>query len=210
MPSASGSTPSRRRRTGCAGRPHGGLGGLASGRRQAAGRARLVGQSAPRQRPQPLHDAGCAAPGPGAGDRLQFVSLQKNPRPADRHALAAHPQILDRTDALEDFGDTAGLIANLDLTISVDTSVVHWPGRWAGRSGCCWRRRRAGGGCWSATTAHGTLRRVCTGKRARAIGREWRGAWQHRWRVGGRTGCGRPAPIRPLAPFPTPPTMEAT
>ncbi|BBK43964.1 hypothetical protein STVA_39840 [Allostella vacuolata] len=62
------------------------------------------------------------------GDRLQFVSLQKNPRPADRHALAAHPQILDRTDALEDFGDTAGLIANLDLTISVDTSVVHLAG----------------------------------------------------------------------------------
>jgi ADP-heptose:LPS heptosyltransferase len=33
--------------------------------------------------------------------------------------------LIDRTNELEDFSDTAALIANLDLIIAVDTAVAH-------------------------------------------------------------------------------------
>ncbi len=56
---------------------------------------------------------------------FQYISLQKNPREADRHTLSDNPQILDRTDELLDFSDTAALCECLDLMISVDTSVAH-------------------------------------------------------------------------------------
>ena len=50
-------------------------------------------------------------------------------RPA---AEAAHPphgmQLHDFTEDLHDFADTAALIHNLDLVISVDTAVVHLAG----------------------------------------------------------------------------------
>jgi tetratricopeptide (TPR) repeat protein len=51
---------------------------------------------------------------------LSFVSLQKS-GPA---APGGFP-LLDMTAALDDFSDTAALIANLDLVISVDTAVAH-------------------------------------------------------------------------------------
>jgi tetratricopeptide (TPR) repeat protein len=56
-----------------------------------------------------------------------FVSLQKEPRPEDRTVLAASG-ILDPTADLTDFVETAALIRNLDLVISVDTSVAHLAG----------------------------------------------------------------------------------
>ena len=34
-------------------------------------------------------------------------------------------ELIDHTAELDDFSDTAGLIANLELVISVDTSVAH-------------------------------------------------------------------------------------
>jgi ADP-heptose:LPS heptosyltransferase len=37
-------------------------------------------------------------------------------------------RLADYTDELEDFADTAALIMNLDLVISVDTSVAHLAG----------------------------------------------------------------------------------
>ena len=45
----------------------------------------------------------------------------------DRAALHAAP-VLDLGQGFRDFGDTAGLIENLDLVISVDTSVAHLAG----------------------------------------------------------------------------------
>ena len=54
-----------------------------------------------------------------------FVSLQKDPRPDDRAALLERPGIIDLTADLNDFADTAALIACLDLVITVDTSVAH-------------------------------------------------------------------------------------
>jgi Tfp pilus assembly protein PilF len=61
-------------------------------------------------------------------DRAQFVSLQKDLRPSDRAEMDAHPQIVQPADQLIDFASTAALIANLDLIVSVDTSVAHLAG----------------------------------------------------------------------------------
>jgi tetratricopeptide (TPR) repeat protein len=57
-----------------------------------------------------------------------FVSLQKDPRPADRVVLAQRSDIIDLTDRLEDFTETAALVACLDLVVTVDTSVAHLAG----------------------------------------------------------------------------------
>lgn len=76
---------------------------------------------------------------------LRFVSLQKGPAAG----LASHPpagmDLVDLTADIDDFADTAALIANLDLVISVDTSVVHLAGAlnkpvWVlSRFDGCWR-----------------------------------------------------------------------
>jgi hypothetical protein len=57
-----------------------------------------------------------------------FVSLQKDVRAEDADLLKARTDILDYGDAFEDFSDTAALISQLDLVISVDTSVAHLAG----------------------------------------------------------------------------------
>jgi Flp pilus assembly protein TadD len=77
--------------------------------------------------------------------RVSFVSLQKG-KPA---AQAADPppgmSLTDFTADLSDFADTAALIDNLDLVISVDTSVAHLAGGmgkpvWLlNRYDTCWR-----------------------------------------------------------------------
>jgi Flp pilus assembly protein TadD len=59
---------------------------------------------------------------------VQFVSLQKNIRDQDRAFLGEREDILDLTEHLTDFSDTAALVSCLDLVISVDTSVVHLAG----------------------------------------------------------------------------------
>jgi hypothetical protein len=56
---------------------------------------------------------------------VDFVSLQKHPRPADAEALRERPEIVDHTADLSDFVETAALVSCLDLVISVDTSVAH-------------------------------------------------------------------------------------
>jgi Flp pilus assembly protein TadD len=76
---------------------------------------------------------------------VSFVSLQKD----QLAAQAAYPPqgmtLHDFTAELYDFADTAALIANLDLVISVDTSVAHLAGAlgkpvWLlNRFDTCWR-----------------------------------------------------------------------
>jgi len=61
----------------------------------------------------------------GTVSGVQFFSLQKG----EAGQQAANPppgiQIIDWTDELRDFSDTAALVAQMDLVISVDTAVAH-------------------------------------------------------------------------------------
>lgn len=55
--------------------------------------------------------------------------LQKEYREPDQAFLQANPALVMRHETdLTDFADTAGLIANLDLVITVDTSIAHLAG----------------------------------------------------------------------------------
>jgi Flp pilus assembly protein TadD len=57
-----------------------------------------------------------------------FVSLQKGEGARQAEAQGGRLPLFDITAELQDFADTAGLAANLDLVISVDTSVAHLAG----------------------------------------------------------------------------------
>jgi tetratricopeptide (TPR) repeat protein len=79
-------------------------------------------------------------------DACSFYSLQKGDDAVKQlHASAWRGRVLDFTDDLHDFSDTAALIENLDLVISVDTSVLHLAGAlgkpvWLmNRYNTCWR-----------------------------------------------------------------------
>ncbi|MDE2335394.1 MAG: glycosyltransferase family protein [Rhodospirillales bacterium] len=57
-----------------------------------------------------------------------FVSLQKPFPPPDAAAAGAFPGLGDLSAQLADFADTAALIANLDLVVTVDSAVAHLSG----------------------------------------------------------------------------------
>ncbi len=63
--------------------------------------------------------------------RASFISLQKPMPPADLAAVAQFPGFTDLSADLADFGETAAVIANLDLVITVDTAIGHLAGAMA-------------------------------------------------------------------------------
>ena len=73
-------------------------------------------------------------------DGIDFYSLQKGDA-----AIEARDRVVDFMAEVRDFADTAAIVANLDLVISVDTSVVHLAGAmgkpvWVlSRADACWR-----------------------------------------------------------------------
>jgi hypothetical protein len=75
-------------------------------------------RSIPLARLTPLAAAGLAG----------FVSLQKPFAATDQPAVAQFPGLADISADLTDFGETAAVIAILDLVISVDTAVAHLAG----------------------------------------------------------------------------------
>ncbi len=81
----------------------------------------------------PLADCLAALGVPAA--QVQLVSLQKEPSEDDRRILAAHPEVLHFGDEQHDLADAAALCAQMDLVISVDTSVAHLAGA-LGRPTC--------------------------------------------------------------------------
>jgi Glycosyltransferase family 9 (heptosyltransferase) len=64
----------------------------------------------------------------GSIPSIRLYSLQKGEAGQQARQPPAEMTIVDWTDLLHDFADTAALIANLDLVISVDTSVAHLAG----------------------------------------------------------------------------------
>jgi len=71
-----------------------------------------------------------------------WVSLQKASVNTKKLSKAQAPDLLDWMDEIQDFADTAALIENLDLVISVDTSVAHLAGAQAKTT---WMLNRNGG-----------------------------------------------------------------
>ena len=58
---------------------------------------------------------------------IHFYSLQVKPTPALPREVMP-PQLIDLTDKITDFADTAAFMAELDLIISVDTAAAHLAG----------------------------------------------------------------------------------
>ena len=75
-------------------------------------------RSMPLSRLLPLASAGPAA----------FVSLQKPMPPGDVATLAQFPGMTDIANDLTDFGETAAVMENLDLIVTVDTAMGHLAG----------------------------------------------------------------------------------
>ena len=79
----------------------------------------------------------------GSAGGVRFVSLQLGD--AARQIAASGLDMLDAMAGVQDFADTAALVANLDLVISVDTAVAHLAGAlgrpvWLlSRYDGCWR-----------------------------------------------------------------------
>jgi hypothetical protein len=59
---------------------------------------------------------------------IQFVSLQKDLPTEDAERLRSHPNVISLGPELNDFADTAAVISQLDLIVSVETSVAHLAG----------------------------------------------------------------------------------
>jgi tetratricopeptide (TPR) repeat protein len=70
-------------------------------------------------------------PPPQAGEgrvEASFVSIQRDVRSEDLAALAGEHRVTHVGDDLEDFSDTAAVLALCDLVITVDTAVAHLAG----------------------------------------------------------------------------------
>ncbi len=63
-----------------------------------------------------------------AAGQAAFVSLQKPMPERDRAAMGLFPGMTDFSRDLSDFGETAALMENLDLVVTVDTAMGHLAG----------------------------------------------------------------------------------
>src|SRR5262249_38348541 len=59
---------------------------------------------------------------------ISFVSVQRDLRGNDAALFARHKSVTHVGDKLDDMADTAAVLALADLTIAVDTSVIHLAG----------------------------------------------------------------------------------
>jgi Tfp pilus assembly protein PilF len=83
-----------------------------------------AGKTTPRDRSWPLEKLV-----PLLGDpRVAFYSLQLGPRAGDLAATGMNCLIRDLSPHLKSFADTAAVMADLDLIVTIDTSVAHLAG----------------------------------------------------------------------------------
>ena len=61
-------------------------------------------------------------------DGPDYFCLQKELSGEDKESLAKHPHVREFSSELADFTDTAALISEMDLIVTVDTSVAHLAG----------------------------------------------------------------------------------
>jgi hypothetical protein len=59
---------------------------------------------------------------------VRFVGIQRELRGEDAELLTREPRVMQIGAELDDFADTAAVVALVDLVISVDTSVAHLAG----------------------------------------------------------------------------------
>ena len=82
---------------------------------------------------------------PLLGVDAEFVSLQQGLTQQERELLGHHSNVTLHGEGLTDFADTAALVENLDLVITVDTAIAHLAGAlgkpvWLlNRFASCWR-----------------------------------------------------------------------
>lgn len=82
------------------------------------------GKMTPRDRSIPLQKLLPLASDP----RVLLVGLQVDEKRNDIRNLHVSPLIGDLSPAIDDFADTAALLSQLDLLVSIDTSIVHLAG----------------------------------------------------------------------------------
>jgi tetratricopeptide (TPR) repeat protein len=76
---------------------------------------------------------------------VRFISLQKGPAAGQARTPPPGLALLDPMEEVSDFADTAAIVANLDVVVSVDTAVVHLAGALGkrvfllNRYDSCWR-----------------------------------------------------------------------
>jgi tetratricopeptide (TPR) repeat protein len=82
-----------------------------------------------RDKPDPRRTVGLASMAPLARvPGVVFVSLQKGPHAADAKMPPEGMRLIDLSDDLKDFGETAALMANLDAVVTIDSAVAHLAG----------------------------------------------------------------------------------
>ncbi len=92
-------------------------------------RVGLVWAGNPKNIPWQIRTCGLQAMSPLASiSGVTFYSLQKGEAAGEAATPPPGMRLIDLTDDIDDFADTAALIMNLDLIIAVDTSVAHLAG----------------------------------------------------------------------------------
>ncbi len=112
-----------------------------------------------RPRPEPRRSVPIDQLAPLANvDAVRFISLQYGDAAAQAKNAPAGLVLEDFNSDISDFADTAALMANLDLIITIDTAAAHLAGAWQGPPGSSSAIARIGAGSNPARPLPGTRR----------------------------------------------------